>query len=324
MSNVPSSPSSVEYPYFLGKDKNLSIWDDPSITGGISIPDPYKPLTHLSSVLNRLNNGFLDELDVILLKVIGDAISANEDQVKRYLESKTTRTQVTNKLRRMREFGFVERWQVESGQFPDNEKPPAPFTLGLAGFTLMKQLYNAQFFMYPQRWQKGGLPNVQRYVAANEVRCQLYEQSILRNWVWNGVINHNPQLRQPFAVAEIETPNNNINLVIERVQQGKHFLPYLAERLEKWEQVYNEFEFLPIKSVNENPTIIVIYVSNMDLAKHIAYELVVERFPMAIWFCVEEELMEKGVAESFFLADEEQKIKRIRLSFLTGKENKGE
>ena len=201
----------MAYPYWFNKDGTISIWDDPSVVGGIALPNPYQPLTHLGSVLNKFNNGFFEELDVVLLKIIGDAIAANEDQLKRYLESKMSRTQVSKRLKRLRQFGFVDRWQMDSSQFPE-EKPPAPFTLGLSGFIFLKHLYYSQFFMEPQRWQKLGLSNVQRYVAVNELRCQLFENRRLRNWTWNAVILNNPYLYQPLGVAEIENAEGQSEL----------------------------------------------------------------------------------------------------------------
>lgn len=304
----------MEYPYWLDKKGQLLIWDDPSIIGGIAIPNPYQPLTHLSSVLNKFNNGFIEELDVILLKTIGDAIAVNEDQLKRLLESKMTRTQVSKRLKRLRQFGFVDRWQVESSHF-EQEKPPAPFTLGISGFIILKQLYYSQFFMDSQRWQRSGLSAIQRYIAVNEIRTQLYENRRLRNWTWNGVINNNPHLYQPFGVAEIETPNGNINLVFERVLQSKDFLNFLLPRLDKWEQVFKDFKTLPIRGLNENPTVIVIHVSSFSLAEHIHQELVLEHKQIPIWMCIDEDLYDERIGKAFYMPTQDG-LKQIDLNFL--------
>lgn len=307
----------MAYPYFFSKDNTLSIWDDPSIQGGIALTEPYQPLTQLSSVLNRFNNGFFEELDIVLLKVLGDAISANEDHLKRYMGHKMTRTQVSNRLKRLRQYGFVDRWSVESSQFPDNIKPPAPFTLGIAGYILLKQLYFSQFFMNPQKWQESGLSNIQRYVATNEIRCQLFESRVLRNWVWNGVILNNPYLFQPFATAEIDTPDGRVNLVIERVQQGKKFLPYLEKRLEKWEMVLDKYEYFPIKNMNPNPSIIVIYVSSHSLAEYIKHELVLDKKTYTVWFCIEEELVKHDISRAFYMPIEDGELIQINMEFLS-------
>lgn len=304
----------MEYPYWLDKTGQLSVWDDPSIVGGIAIPNPYQPLTHLGSVLNKFNNGFFEELDVVLLKLIGDAIAVNEDQLKRYLESKMTRTQVSKRLKRLRQFGFVDRWQIESSHF-EAEKPPAPFTLGLSGFIFLKHLYYSQFFMEPQRWQRLGLSNVQRYVAVNEIRTQLFENRRLRNWAWNGVILNNPYLYQPFGVAEIEAPNGNLNLVVERVQQSKDYIGYLQTRFEKWEQVYAEYKRLPIRGFNDNPTVIVINVSSKSLAEHIHKEIILEQKQIPIWFCIDEDLNDDRIGHSFY-APTSNGLKRIEMDFL--------
>ena len=316
MNNQDLHLESMEYPYWLSRSGTLPLWDDPSVVGGIAIPNPYQPLTHLGSVLNKFNNGFFEEMDVVLLKIIGDGIAVNEDQLKRYLESKMTRTQVSKRLKKLRQYGFVDRWQIESSHF-ETEKPPAPFTLGLSGFIFLKHLYYSRFFMDPQRWQRQGLSSVQRYVAVNEIRTQLFENRRLRNWAWNGVINNNPYLYQPFGVAEIEAPRGNLNLVIERVQQSKDFISYLQPRFEKWEQVYAEFNTLPIRGFNDNPTVVVLYVSSFSLAEHIHQELILEKKQLPVWICVEEDLYNENerIGKSFYVPSEEG-LKRIQIDFL--------
>lgn len=312
--NQPFAQDPMEYPYWYNKAGQISIWDDPSVVGGIALPNPYQPLTHLGSVLNKFSNGFFEELDVVLLKIVGDAIAANEDQLKRYLESKMTRTQVSKRLKRLRQHGFVDRWQIDSSNFT-TEKPPAPFTLGLSGFILLKHLYYSQFFMEPQRWQRLGLSNIQRYVAVNEIRTQLYENRRMRNWTWNGVILNNPYLYQPFGVAEIEGPKGNFNLVIERVQQSKDYMGYLQARFEKWEQVFEEYKTLPIRGFNQNPTVVIIYVSSLSLAEHIHKEMVLEQKKFPVWICVEEDLLEERIGKSFYVPTE-SKLKLIDIDFL--------
>lgn len=306
----------TEFPYYLNKNNTISIWDDPSIQGGTSFPENYYPLTNLMSVMSRLTNGYLDEIDITLLKVLGDAICANEDQLKRYMQSHVTRTQVSNKLRRLRENGFVERWQVESDLFPTELKPPAPFTLGMAGFSIMKQLYFSNFFMNPQKWQVNGLPNIQRHVAANELRCQLVERKVLRNWKWNSVILNNPLYQRPFAVAEVETPKGNLNFVIERVQQGKDFVGYLSKKLNEWAELNETHSPLTFKNVNKNPCIFVIYASSISIANKLAFELFLEKKPLPVWLCIEEEL-DKGIENSFFKPLEDGKLGRLQLDFLS-------
>ena len=49
------------------------------------LPDKYYPYTTLESVLEYMNRGLLDEDDFTLLKVLGDAVCANEDQLRRYM-----------------------------------------------------------------------------------------------------------------------------------------------------------------------------------------------------------------------------------------------
>lgn len=317
MNKMEENLEKQEFPYFLNKEETLSIWDDPSIVGGIALPENYYPITNLMSVLSRLTNGYLDELDVTILKVLGDAICVNENQLKRYLQTKLTRTQVSERLKRLRENGFIDRWQVQSSQFPEQIKPPAPFTLGVAGYSLMKQLYYTQFFMNPNKWLSNGLPNIQRYVATNEIRCQLIERKKLKNWIWNGVILNNPSLDRPFAVAEIATPKGNMNLIIERIQQSKDYISYINKKLDTWETIIGEHHYILVKQANKLPCIIVLYVSTYSLAEYLSYKLILEKRPMNVWLCVEEELNQIGFEDSFFIPVDNGQLKKIRMDFLS-------
>ncbi|MEI5919379.1 hypothetical protein WBU96_19540 [Bacillus albus] len=299
--NVQPVPNDLRYPYFRKMDGSISIWDDPSVKGGIVLIDGYQPLTNLGAVLGKANSyNYMEEIDIVLLKMVGDCIAVNENQLKRLMSTKTTRSQVSLRLKKLRRHGFVHRWEISSSEDKEN-KPPAPFTLGLAGYIFLKHYYSKQFFMEPTRWQTLGVSAVQRYVAINEIRCQTYESQCLRDFKWNGVILNNPQLYHGFSVMEILTPQGNINFVVERVQQGKDFLSYLRTRLIKWEMVYQQHNYLPIDDMNRNKSTIAISVSCKELADNILKQLDIGKFKLPIMFCIEELQESLGLAHSFYM-----------------------
>lgn len=313
MAASPRTPS-----FYMNSGNRLSIWDDPSIQGGIVHPEPHRSLT-LWSAMERINSGFFDELDMRILKVLGDAIAANEDQIKRYMKSKTTRSQVSNHLRKLREYSLVNRWDISSDLFPveGEKKPPAPFTIGLTGFSVLKQLYHSSFFMAPHRWNSQGLPNMQRFVATNELRCQLVEENRLSAWSWNPVVLNTPEYKRPLAVAEVRSPKGNFNFVIDRVQQGRDYVGYLKTKLQQWEDIQSEglpFSFKNISGIN--PSVFIIYVSTKKIAEKIAQEIVLEKKKLNIWFCLEDELIEYGLAHAFYKPITDGKLTRLQTSFL--------
>ncbi|MCK6259558.1 hypothetical protein LCY76_23600 [Fictibacillus sp. KIGAM418] len=303
---------SIDFPYFYNQKGEVPIWDNPTVNGGIRRPSVYKPTTTLSGVITNIQRGYFKEDDLTLLKVLGDSMCSNENQLRRYMSRKMSASKVSQKLKRFREQGLADRWTILNDLQPEY-KPPAPWTIGVSGYTLLKHINNMDFVMAPERWNS--IKAIQRFVAMNEIRCQLAEQRVLRNWVWNAVIANNPHLTRPLGVAEVETPSGRINFVIERVQQAKDFYTFLDNKLQKWVPVYDKFKFFPIKRMNENQTIVVLYCSTKTLAQEIQKSLQLHKYPYTIWLCVEENLMDSGIGKGFYLPTEKG-LKRIDLGFL--------
>ncbi len=313
MDDVISVVGHEDIPRFYNSDGVISIWDDPSARGGIRHTKHYKPITTLAGIHGKYERGMFDSFDITMLKVLGDAMCCNEDQLRRYMSSKLTSSQVSKRLKRFRNVGLADRWHIRSELFPDEQPPSAPFSIGIAGFTFLKNLYHETFFMKPEKWFDYGIRAAQRYVALNEIRCQLVEAGVLRRWVFDGVIANNPRLTRPHGVAEIETKNGNLNLVIERAQQGKDFLSFFNTKLQRWPSVFDKYGFLPIRNMEHNNSIVVFYCSSRTMMSHIYKELQLVNPPFTIWYCVEEDLMKNGLDSAFYIV-KEGKFRPIRLS----------
>ena len=68
-------------------------------TGGPILPDKFKPLTDLRSIYDRINSGFINEKDNLILKLIWDSLAITEAQIKNFVESKISRSQVSESLK---------------------------------------------------------------------------------------------------------------------------------------------------------------------------------------------------------------------------------
>ena len=303
----PVQDDQLEFPYYFDENGKVLIWDDPTMVGGIRHPNYYKPDTHYTGVLEKYERGIYNLEEITILKVLGDAICCNEDQLRRYLSVKYSRSFVSDRLKRMRRFGLADRWYVHSTQYPDDRLPPAPFSLGISGYLFLKSHYHEQFFMHPEKWLEQGLRTVQRYVALNEIRCQFAENHVLRNWIWNGIIDNNPRLTRPHAVCEIETTKGRLNLIIDRAQQGRDFVSFFRKKLPNWEKVYKRHGTFPIRGAALNKAVVVYYCSTKSMAaelfKELRHELKEVTFP--VWFCIEENLYKpEGLYRSFYVASD--------------------
>lgn len=305
-----------EQSYYYNKRGEVPFWDHPLITGYKILPKNYYPYVTLEAVLSLYQRGRIDDSDIMLLKVLGDAICCNEDQLRRYLSGKLSRSDVSKRLNKFREVGLVDRWKVRIRTDENEEiKPPAPFVLGVAGFKLLKHYYNDQFFMDPNRWDTLGVGAVQRYVAVNELRARLIEVRAARNWFWNPIVANNKSIKKPMSVTEIKTFKGNINFFIERAQMSQDFIGFIRSKLNNWVKVYEKYGNFPINHLAANVPIIILYTSTLTMAQTLHKELMVDTYPFTVWFCVEEDMIEDGLDTAFYRPVKE-KLQRMRLDFL--------
>lgn len=315
-SPITAEQDELQNSFFTTLNGDIPFWDHPFLKGFKVLPDKYYPYTTQEGVIDLHRRGILKEEDFILLKVLGDAVCANEDQLRRYMAPIMSRSATSQKLDRFRKNGLVERWKVRI--HGDEEiKPPAPFTLGIAGFKLLKHYYSYDFFMNPNRWDDYGIGGIKRYVAMNELRCMMTEQKIVSKWKWHTPVANNPKLKFPMGTAEIHSSKEHnaprFNLLIDRAQMNQNFIGYFREKLENWKAVYHKYGNIPVGDFSEdNQSIVVIYTSTVSIAEHIHENLLLDTYEFPIWLCVEEHLYTDGLNTSFYIPKKE-KIQRIRL-----------
>ncbi|PGT82220.1 hypothetical protein [Bacillus sp. AFS040349] len=309
----------LEYPYYYTKEGDIPFWDNPLVNGYKFFPKDYKPYTTVESVLSLYNRRRIDETDFMILKVLGDAICCNEDQLRRYLSSQISSSETSKRLDRFRSTGLVERWKVRvRTEEEEVYAPPAPFVLGIAGFKLMKHFYNGDFFMNPNRWDNLGVGGIQRYVAMNELRCRLIEAKAAVNWKWNALVASNTLAKKPMGVCEVKTPRGNMNFLIERAQMNQNFIGFIKDKLNNWKNIYNKFGTIPVNEFAKNIPVAVIYTSTYSMAEKIHSEIMLDTFPFNVWVCIEEDMVKDGLHTAFYKAEGEH-LKRMVLGFLDTK-----
>ncbi|MFC0273775.1 hypothetical protein ACFFIX_20520 [Metabacillus herbersteinensis] len=305
----------IEYPYYLDKKGDVPFWDHPLLNGYKFLPKDYRPYTTIEAVLSLYMRKRIDDTDVMILKVLGDAICCNEDQLRRYLSSRISRSDVSKRLDKFRRVGLVDRWKVRIRTDEEEQyKPPAPFTLGIAGYKLLKHYYNQDFFMDPNRWDGLGIGAIQRYVAMNELRCKFIEAKSVSNWKWNALIGSNKLVPKPMGVAEIETPRGNLNFLIERAQMSQNFVGFLKDKLYRWKKLFEKERMLKVNEFPDNTSVVVIYTSTLSVAQEIHKQLLLDTYPYKVWVCVEEDLVEDGLGTAFYQPQQEA-LTRIHLEF---------
>lgn len=306
-----------EESFYRTKKGEVPFWDHPFLKGSKKLPQKYYPYTTLEGVLNLQKRRKFDDKDFMLLKVLGDSICSNEDQLRRYMSTKMSRSEVSKRLEKFREVGLVDRWKLRIRGEEEGYKPPAPFTLGIAGYKLLKHFYGDMYFVDPNRWDKLGIGGIKRHVAMNELRCKLTEIRAISNWKWNAVIANNRTIKFPMGAAELRSPQGNLNLLIDRAQMSQDFIGYFRERLNVWKTVYEKRGSFPIDGLSDNKCVVVIYTSTLSVATEIHKQLMLDTFGFPIWVCVEEDMLEDDLSTAFYIPNKDD-LSRVRFDFLDG------
>ncbi|MGF9975497.1 hypothetical protein [Viridibacillus arvi] len=285
----------IQQQLFTREDGSFSIWDHPNFTSKTVLPDDYRPLTRLVEsleVMNRLSKKVYEER-LMVLKVVGDSICANENQLRRYLSSKLSYSQTSAHLRAMRKHGFIERHQCRLAFIEEDDeqfiKPPAPQTLGVAGYLLLNHYYSGSYFAKPESWY-GNSYAIQRIVAMNEIRCSAVESKAARGWTWSPKIGGKAKYRKPTALLNLATPNGAVvDMIIFRAQLSQDFLGYFKTILEEYRYLHErDGRFVIDNQSKENYQIVVLSISTISLAKYISEEIVLNSYPFDVWFLIDE------------------------------------
>lgn len=310
---------------FLREDKTISFWDHPNFKSHVVLPDDCYSLTRAEQGIELIHQGRLNEEALMVMKVVGDAMCANENQLRRYLSRKMSFSQTSAILKKLRKYRLVERYKSRLA-FIEEEgeeviRPPAPYALGIGGYKLLKHLYPHDSFVEPQQWYSQPL-SVQRFVAMNEFRCQVAESRILRGWQWNPYIGGSPKYMKPMASALIESPKGILQLLLERPQMAQNFTGYLRTKLEQYRYLYErDGKFKVDDQSSANIQVVCLYTSSASMAKFIHEEIGLHRYPFDIWVLVDEWInQEKGMSEAFAIPNKEE-LKRVRLSFFNAQKD---
>ncbi len=80
---------------FLREDKTISFWDHPNFKSHVVLPDDCYSLTRAEQGIELIHQGRLNEEALMVMKVVGDAMCANENQLRRYLSRKMSFSQTS-------------------------------------------------------------------------------------------------------------------------------------------------------------------------------------------------------------------------------------
>ncbi|MFF0828834.1 hypothetical protein ACFYU8_18585 [Brevibacillus sp. NPDC003359] len=299
---------------FYDRSGNIPFWDDPSVYGGIDRPDNYQPrLDMMTTVADFYHKRFLEE-DVLILSLIRDSVVLNENQLRRLLHGKVSSNRLSNRIRYMSIYGYTDRWKLKSRE-EGVTSPPSPWSVGLGGYLYLKHSF-PDFVMSPEKLINQGVKAVQRYVAINEIRTQLYEYQALKGWKWHSVVGNNPKLGKPFAVGAMAGPRGEILLLFNRLQQGQAYMDHLMDRLRNWNTVFmHNNQSLPVMDFPKKPVVVAISVSSISMAQSLVEKIPVEEFKIPIWFIVDEYLEKEKLPNAVFSLNPDG-LKKVPLSWL--------
>lgn len=288
------------------------------------LPDHHITLTrveHGMETLERIRNATMLQNRMRVLKVVGDAICANEDQLRRYMSSIMSSTETSKHISALRKHGFVERHLCRLAFVDESDpsavKPPAPFTLGLIGYKVLNHIYNEQHFQEPDRWSKNSL-GIQRYTSMNEIRCLAVESRNIRGWKWHPYIGGKMSYKRPLAVAKVETPQGELQMIFDRAQMSLDFISYFRERLELFRGLQTRDQCIVIDEHKRTDLqIYVLSCSTVSMGKYIQEQLHLHTYPFEVLLLVDEWMETEDGLGSAFASVSKEGIKRLSVAFLT-------
>ncbi|MEK5071640.1 hypothetical protein [Sporosarcina sp. FSL K6-1508] len=309
---------------FPRMDNTISIWDHPNFKSSIALPDDYRPLTRTEDGLELMNRRRLNEEHITVLKVVGDAICANENQLRRYLSQKFSPSITSRHLKLLGKFGLVERHKCRLAFIEEDGKevirPPGPHTLGIGGFKLMNHLYGECTFTSPDIWQQNSMA-VQRHVAMNEIRCLAVESGNVRGWSWYPYVGGNAKFKKPFATMRLETGIGELQMLIDRAQMSQNFIGYFRMRLEEYRYLYERDQVIIIDGFEKTSLqqIVALSVSSVSMASFIQEQLRLHTYPFDIWFIIDEWFSEEKGLEGACAQVTKEGIHRRKVAVLRKK-----
>ncbi len=325
----------IQMKTFPREDGSLSLWDHPSFSSYKTTPKTtHRPTTTLMDSISHTSrwNQNVYQARLTILKVIGDAVCANENQLRRYMAlAGLSASQTSEHIRYLRDRGFVDRHKcyiadyLDANGNPISLKNPAPITLGIGGWYLMNHFYSGNFFAKPDMWfQQSGSTAIQRYVALNEIRCAGVEAKLITNWRWYPVIGSSPHEKKPFALMQLgnltEEFDDRSYMLIERAQMSQRFIDFLRTRLEDYRRIFTEFGYLKVAGVDKEAHVrVILSVSSYQVAKVLHESFGLHKYPFDVWVLVDEWFdndEEPGAITSAFArpSADFSKLQRIRLS----------
>jgi len=317
------------------KDDSYSIWDHPNFKSKKVLPaNNYRPILTLPEAIGEMNRWSQEVFEerMTLLKVIGDAICANENQIRRYMSPIMSPSKTSAHIKALRLRGFVERHKCElafvydeNGE-PINLKNPAPITIGPAGWLILNHYYNGMYLVNPENWYSGKDMHgatIQRYVAMNEIRCTAAEEKLAKGWVWYPAIGGHSSYKKPFAVMKIGEETDEYDgrafLLFERAQLKQNFIGFFRSRLELYRELMERDGYIQVDGVpKEAELVVVLSVSSERMANYVHEEIGLHRYPFRVWMIVDEwfDTGESSIKAAFAHPSPTDKtqLKRFRLN----------
>lgn len=320
---LPVTSDEQESLYYVTKDGIVPFLDHPNMVAHKQIPKNYRAYYSLKAVISDYQRGIINDNHILILKALGDAICCSEDHLRRCFAGKLSRSQVSKLLDQLSVHDYVQRYRVSvRGEEESYPKFSRVFVLGIAGKLLMEHFYSGvATFTSPDRFhERGAAQLMQRYIALNELRTLFIERRVASKWKWSGSVIGGNASNKVSAAVEISVPQGNLNLYIERAQMSQNFIGFLKDKLGKWDFIYGKQNGLKVRDFPENPTTVVLFVSTLSMAQAIHKEVVIDSFSFPVWFCVEEEIYNRGLENSFYRAEKE-KLKRLHIRFLVPQDN---
>ncbi|MBO8171221.1 MAG: hypothetical protein H0Z33_04920 [Bacillaceae bacterium] len=297
---------------FLTKEGSVPYFDNPCLNGKITSLLRH-PVYMFNQIEKKLKKGMITEQDLDLIRVAGQACFLTEKQFQIRVKDILSGKPLSKRLHYLEKTGLLDRWIVQT-PFTDSIIHYTGWSLSYGGYLVLFHMFGHHDIPDPRFITRGGVAQLQKFAALNEIRHQLQLTDRLSRWVWPPVIEKNS--KSPFAFAVIKTSLGSIPVIFERILQEKDGVPFLKERIEFWNDMFQKRSeiqsFLSIEGIDRTP-ILVWSCGSESVISNLTSHAPKSAY-MQLWISDEKLLQRDGIHKGWF-GNRKNHLKRVIASF---------
>ncbi|MYL35485.1 hypothetical protein GLW08_20495 [Pontibacillus yanchengensis] len=235
---------------------SVSLYDDPTLDIEMFRWDR-RPDLNLDVVQHRILTGQITETDIDIAVTLARATLLTEKQLRALYKPKFPQEhKLGTRLRVLQKNGWLDAWRVESSY----NKREYLWSIGIAAKNYLGFLLGLKDLPNPIKIASS-IDGHLFYPLLNDIRIQLLQKKVLDRNKFLFFPFISPEVEQPHAVFQLDTPAGKMEFIVERLQQKSRPLRFMKRKLSQYRKYHAKHETLPKVFEDSKQTVLVWSVS---------------------------------------------------------------